>query len=129
MALEYYPSGLVEVDIGCASVADAAFERCKSPIKVYEYAVAGAAVVATPTVYSHVIEHGVNGYLAETADEWHLYLSALVDRPSLRGIMARRLLRHVEKRCSLAENAWRWPAAWQQVADDARERRGSLILA
>ncbi len=129
MALEHYPSGLVEIDIGCASVTDAPFERCKSPIKVYEYAVAGAAVVATPTVYGHVVAHGVNGYLAETADDWSLYLSTLVVRPSLRSIMARRLLKVVERKCSLAVNLHRWPEAWQQVADDARARRGRLILA
>jgi glycosyltransferase involved in cell wall biosynthesis len=129
LALEHYPSGLAEIDIGCASVADAPFERCKSPIKAYEYAVAGACVVATPTVYGQVLKHGVHGFLAETADEWHQHLVTLVERPALRSIMAKRLLKHVERHCSLAENAWRWPAAWQQVAEDARARRGKLVLA
>jgi glycosyltransferase involved in cell wall biosynthesis len=129
MPLESYPAGLRQVDIGCAAVADSPFNRCKSAIKVYEYAVAGAAVVATPTVYGKVIEHEKTGCLAETADEWEAALSVLLTRPALRAMLARRLLRHVERHCSLSENIWRWPAAWQTVAEDARGRRGKLVLA
>ena len=127
MALEHYPSGLVEIDIGCASVVDAPFERCKSAIKCYEYAAAGAAVVATPTIYGSVIEHGVSGYLAETADDWELWLANLVESHATRQIMARRLLRVVERKYALAENIWRWPASWAVIAEDARARRGKLV--
>jgi len=127
MPLEQYPAGLKEIDIGCAAVTDDRFNRCKSRIKAYEYAVAGAAVVATPTVYGAIIDHGQNGYLAETADAWEHALSVLVSRPSLRSMVARRLLRHVERRCSLTANLWRWPAAWATIAEDARSRRGRLV--
>jgi glycosyltransferase involved in cell wall biosynthesis len=127
MPLERYPAGLVEIDIGCAAVVDDRFNRCKSSIKAMEYAVAGAAVVATPTIYSQILEHGKTGYLAETADEWEHALSELVSRPALRSMVARRLLRHVERRCSLTENLWRWPRAWQAIAEDARSRRGRLV--
>lgn len=129
MPLEQYPAGLKEIDIGCASVAGTRFDLCKSAIKCYEYAVAGAAVVATPAIYGKVIEHGHTGYLAETADEWEHALSELVSRPALRSMVARRLLRHVERRCSLTANLWRWPQAWATIAESARERRGKLILA
>jgi glycosyltransferase involved in cell wall biosynthesis len=127
MPLEQYPAGLVEIDIGCAAVTDDRFNRCKSAIKAMEYAVAGAAVVATPTIYSQVIEHGRTGYLAETADEWEAALAELVSRPALRAMIARRLLRVVERKCSLRENLWRWPAAWSAIAEDARVRRGRLV--
>jgi hypothetical protein len=39
------------VDIGCCAVADTPFSRAKTPIKAWEYAAAGAAVVATPALY------------------------------------------------------------------------------
>jgi len=123
LPLERYPAGLVEVDVACCSVADEPFNRHKSPIKAYEAALAGSAVVATPTVYGGTIEHGVMGYLAETADEWERALSDLVARPAHRAIMARRLLRRVERDWSLAENLWRWPAAWAQIAEAAGARR------
>ncbi len=129
MPLERYPVGLAEVDVACCAVADEPFNRCKSPIKAYEAAVAGSAVVATPTVYGTTIEHGVTGYLAESADEWEWALDMLLTRPSLRAMLATRLLRRVERAWSLQENLWRWPAAWQQISEDARARRGGLVLA
>ena len=127
MPLERYPSGLVEVDIACASVSDERFNRCKTAIKAYEAAVAGAAVVATPTVYGGLIEHERTGYLAETADEWEHALAELVERPALRAIMATRLLKVVERKHSLRGNLHRWPEAWSAIAEDARARRGRLV--
>jgi len=129
MPLERYPAGLVEVDIACCSVADERFNRCKTAIKAMEAAVAGAAVVATPTVYGQLIEHEKHGYLAETADEWEAALSALVARPALRAIMATRLRKRVERKHSLAGNLHRWPEAWSAIALSVRERRGRLVLA
>jgi glycosyltransferase involved in cell wall biosynthesis len=127
MPLETYPAGLREVDIGCAAVEDTRFNACKSPIKAYEYAVAGAAVVASTTIYGKLIADGETGYLADTVDAWEAALSSLVERPAHRAMLARRLLKHVERRCSLAENIWRWPDAWATIAADARERRGMLV--
>lgn len=122
MPAERYPAGLAQIDIGCAAIADTPFNRAKSPIKAYEYAAAGAAVVASPTLYSGLVEHGYSGLIATTTDEWETALAGLVESHAQRQIMARRLLRTVEKRHSLAGNLWRWPAAWQQIAESARGR-------
>jgi glycosyltransferase involved in cell wall biosynthesis len=127
MPLERYPAGLAEVDIACCSVAATPFNRSKSVIKAYEAAVAGSAVVATPTLYGELVEHGRTGYLAETVDAWDWALAALVERPSLRSMLARRLLRHVERTGSLSENLHWWPEAWQTIAESARSRRGRLV--
>jgi glycosyltransferase involved in cell wall biosynthesis len=123
LPLEQYPSALAEIDIACCSVSDEPFNRCKSVIKAYEAALAGSAVVASPTLYGSLIEHGQNGYLASTVDEWDEHLTTLLDRPSLRSIMATRLRRHVERRCSLRENLWRWPSAWSSIERTADEHR------
>lgn len=127
VGIERYPSQLAGVTIGCAAVTPAAFNLSKTPIKAWEYALAGAAVVATPAVYGATIEHGATGYLAETADDWTAALTDLVARPAQRAIMARRLERQVVARWSLAENLWRWPAAWSAIAESARARRGRLV--
>ena len=58
---EDYPKGLVGIDIGCCPLDDHPFNRSKSPIKAWEYALSGAAVVASPTVYGRVIRHAANG--------------------------------------------------------------------
>jgi len=67
--IEDYPQTM-QVDIGCTPLADTAFNRCKSPIKAWEYGLAGAAVVSSPTVYMDEVSHGAHGWLAETAGEW-----------------------------------------------------------
>lgn len=122
LPLERYPAGLADVDIACCSVADTPFNRAKSTIKAIEAAVAGAAVVVSPTVYGSLVENGRTGYVAETVDEWEAALVDLVERPALRSMMARRLLRVVEKRHALDVNLWRWPAAWSTIAESARGR-------
>ncbi|MFL5688667.1 MAG: glycosyltransferase [Chloroflexota bacterium] len=124
MPLDRYPEGLVEVDIACCAVAADRWNANKSPIKAFEAAVAGSAVVASPTVYGDLVEHGLTGYLAETADDWERNLAELLDRPALRAIMAKRLLKVVEKRHALAASVGAWPAAWATIAADAAGRRG-----
>jgi glycosyltransferase involved in cell wall biosynthesis len=128
MSVERYPAGLAEVDIACCAVEATRWNQNKTPIKAYEAAVAGSAVVATPAVYGAVVEHGQTGYLAETADEWEAALLALVCRPSLRSMLARRLLRQVEKRHSLERELWRWPAAWAAIQEDASARRRVIAV-
>jgi glycosyltransferase involved in cell wall biosynthesis len=123
LPLDRYPEGLVEVDIACCAVAADRWNANKSPIKAYEAAVAGAAVVATPTVYGSLIADGLTGYLAETASDWTRALADLVEHPALRSMMARRLLRVVEREHALARNVGAWPAAWAAIAEDAAERR------
>lgn len=127
MKAETYPAGISQIDIGCCAVADTPFNRAKSNIKAMEYAVAGAAVVASPTLYSGIVEDGKSGYIATTAEEWEADLSYLIDSPSTRSMMARRLLRTVEKRHALSLNLWRWPAAWATIAESARGRRALIV--
>jgi glycosyltransferase involved in cell wall biosynthesis len=119
---ETYPVGIRQVDIGCCAVADTPFNRAKSPIKAYEYAAAGAAVVASPLLYSGIVDHGSSGMIATTSEEWEDALGLLIESHATRQMMARRLLRTVEKRHSLEGNLWRWPAAWSQIQESTRER-------
>lgn len=127
MPLEKYPAGLRQIDIGCASVADVPFNWSKSPIKVFEYAAAGAAVVASPLLYSGVVDHGSSGFIANDAGEWEDGLSELIERPALRSMMARRLVKTVERKHSLDANLAQWPAAWSEIVADFRARTGAVL--
>jgi glycosyltransferase involved in cell wall biosynthesis len=122
LPLQRYPEGLVGIDIACCSVADTPFNRCKSQIKAIEATVAGAAVVVSPTLYGSLIEHGRTGMIAETVDGWEAALAELIEHPSLARMMQRRLLKIVEREHTLDGNLWRWPVAWQQIAESARDR-------
>ena len=112
---EDYPKGLVGIDIGCCPLQETPFNRSKSPIKAFEYALSGAAVVASPTVYRHAIDDGVTGFLPRDADEWEADLAYLVEHEWGRRTMAANLKRDVLAKWSLRKNYWRWPAAWNRL--------------
>lgn len=126
-----YPLSFINVDIGCCPLSSEAFNRSKSAIKAYEYAAAGAAVVASQRPYSQCVTHGETGYIAETPDQWETALLDLLDSPNRRHRLAQNLYRLVEREHSLAANWWRWPAAWEEIVEDARERNhaGRIALA
>lgn len=126
MSLESYPAGLAQVDIGCCAVADTPFNRAKSQIKAMEAAAAGSAVVASP-FYAGLVDHGASGFIAESVGEWEDALAVLIEQHATRKMMAKRLLRTVEKRHTLAGNLWRWPAAWSAIQESAKVRGGILL--
>ena len=110
-----YPHGLLNIDIGCCPLEDRPFNRAKTPIKAWEYALCGAAVVASPTVYQRVIDHGRSGAVVATADEWEEALSRLVEDEDRRRATAAALKADVLAKWSLKQNYWRWPAAWNRL--------------
>lgn len=101
MSLEAYPLLYMEIDVGCAPLAPNRFNWCKSPIKVMEYAAAGAAAVASPTVYDHAFPPESGATIARTSEEWSEALFALVTDEERRRDAGDRLRRFVEERLSL----------------------------
>jgi len=121
--LPFYGVGLLCIDIACCSVAETAFNAAKTPIKVYEATAAGAAVVASTWLYGRTVEHGDDGLIADTADEWEAALLRLIDDEGERRRMQAAMYAKVEDRFSLERNWWRFPAAWAALAEAARRRR------
>ena len=122
MSQAEYPLGLVGVDIGCCPLEDRPFNRCKTPIKAWEYALSGAAVVASPTVYGKCIEDRRSGFLATTADEWETSIRILIADAEMRRLLAENLKADVLDRWSLRRNYWRWPAAWRRLVEEGEGR-------
>lgn len=123
LGLEDYPLAY-QVDIGCCSVVDNAFNRCRSPIKSWEYSVAGAAVVATPTLYGECIDsddlHGT-GLLASTADKWEWMLNHYIEYPDARQFYGSHLREHVEQHHNLDTELHRWMDAYGAIVDAKNE--------
>lgn len=93
--LDYYPHMVNMVDIGLCPLIDDAFNRAKSPIKAYEYALAGAAVVGSPVQYRTVLQG--RGKIAKTDDEWYDAMAHYITNERARKEDAAKLRRYVEK--------------------------------
>jgi glycosyltransferase involved in cell wall biosynthesis len=119
-----YPKNYVGVDIGCCPLSEEPFNRAKSNIKAQEWAASGAAVVASPTVYGGLIDHGRTGYLAASVDDWEWAIEDLLGQRERRARMAKRLLRIVERDWALEKHVHQWVEAWTDIVTATRERLG-----
>jgi glycosyltransferase involved in cell wall biosynthesis len=128
LPIDEYPRALLNVDIGCASVAPKLFNTAKTPIKVWEYACAGIPAVASPTLYGQVVTDGEDGLLAETAAEWENACSRLIESCELRKTLWRAQRRRISEKHSLEKNWSTWPNAWVTILEHFRGDRSPILL-
>lgn len=97
-----------QFDIGIMPLPDEPFARGKCGYKLIQYMACAKPVVASPVgVNCDIVEHGKNGFLASTLQEWHDNLLTLVNKRSLRIKLGKAGRTKVEKEYSLthASNA------------------------
>lgn len=76
---------LQQLDIGIMPLQDRPFERGKCGYKLIQYMACGLPVIASPVgVNRELVEHGVNGFLAESIEEWEQALRILLSDAALR---------------------------------------------
>lgn len=85
---------LLQFDIGIMPLPDDDWAKGKCGFKALQYMALELAAVASPVgVNSKIINHGVNGFLCNTAEEWEKSLRILIEDSNLRkkmGINGRR---------------------------------------
>lgn len=78
-------ASIASFDIGIMPLLDGAFERGKCGYKLIQYMACGLPVVASPVgVNCQMVEHGLNGFLADTPEEWEQALRTLLNDAGLR---------------------------------------------
>lgn len=76
---------LLGMDIGIMPLAATPWTMGKCGFKIIQYMSLGIPAVASPTgVNSHIIDHGINGYLCRTGEDWIQNLRLLIEDPELR---------------------------------------------
>lgn len=90
------------MDIGVMPLPDTPWTRGKCGYKLIQYMACGLPVVASPVgVNRDIVEHGVNGFLAESDDEWRAAIKTLLNDADLRQRMGTAGRRKVEEQYSL----------------------------
>lgn len=96
---------LADLDIGIMPLPDNLWERGKCAYKLIQYMASGLPVVASPVgMNNDVVQHGVNGYLANSPREWVEYLSELIAKPAEREAMGKEGRALVEREYTLEGN-------------------------
>lgn len=93
---------LQECEIGIVPVRPSTWSKWKFFFKLIQYMSLGMPVVASPTGSNlEIIEDGVNGFLANSDEEWYERLTALIDNPSLRASIGQAARKTAEAHFSL----------------------------
>ncbi len=72
-------------DVGIMPLTDSLWERGKCGFKIIQYMACGKPVIASPVgVNVEIIQHSVNGFLANNSEEWIKYLTILKSDINLR---------------------------------------------
>ncbi len=105
-----------ECDLVIAPLRDNLFNRCKSPLKFLEYgALCLPGVFSRVVPYESIVDHGKNGFLASTLDEWEEYLVELIESSSLRHQVGIEAQRTVRKNWLLSQHAQEWKRVYQKI--------------
>ena len=79
---------LEEIDIGIMPLTDDEWSRGKCGFKALQYMAMESATIVSPVgVNREIIQDGVNGYYAETSEEWVVKLSHLIESEEIRNKM------------------------------------------
>lgn len=90
------------MSIGIMPLDDTPWARGKCGYKLIQYMACGIPVIASPVgVNADIVEHGVNGFLANTEAEWREAIRVLLHDPELRQRMGAAGRKKVEAQFSL----------------------------
>lgn len=89
-------------DVGIMPLPDTPWERGKCGYKLIQYMACGKPVIASPVGQNTtIVEHGVDGFLSKSDDQWEESLSHLSENPRLAREMGMAGRRKVERGFSL----------------------------
>jgi glycosyltransferase involved in cell wall biosynthesis len=108
---------LASSDIGVSWLPNDKWSRGKCGLKVLQYMAAGLPVVVNPVgVHLDMVRHGENGYLAETAEQWHAALANLRADADLRRRMGQAGRRFVETHYRIDRGSQLWLEALERLS-------------
>jgi 2-polyprenyl-3-methyl-5-hydroxy-6-metoxy-1,4-benzoquinol methylase len=111
--------------VGLIPLDDSRFSACKSPIKFFDYALAGVpSICSAVPPYADVIQDGVNGILsANTTEDWIRHIEALVSDAQARDHISRGARQLVATKFNMDIAAAQWNTLLERLIPDVRAYR------
>lgn len=118
------PSLLRDIDVNLAPMKPGSvFNEAKSPIKWLEAALTSTPSIASPTQpFREVIDHEVNGILADDPSEWVKALGQMLDDHAARSRIGAKARRDALLELAPARQARRYRSILESIAPEDRER-------
>jgi len=114
------------MDIGIMPLPDEPWARGKCGYKLIQYMACGLPVIASPVgVNCDIVEHGVDGFLASTPQDWAEAIGTLANDADLRRAMGEAGRAKIERAYSLAVHGPRLARMIRGVIDDRRAHRNT----
>jgi len=112
---------LADAEIGISWVPSDPWSRGKCGLKILQYQAARLPVVANPVgVQIDMVQNGITGVLAETAQEWVHAIARLAANPTLRKSLGNAGWKQVENQFSVTVGAKLWMDALATLAHSNR---------
>lgn len=113
-----WQTDVCSADIGLAPLEITDFTKAKSNLKYLEGAAAKLPMVLTNiTQYRKSVTHGVDGFLAETEEDWYKYLKMLVESKELRDKIGGNAYKNIVDNHTIQGNIWRYKNYFQKLLD------------
>ena len=118
---ERYTAALHASDIALLPLRDTEFNRAKSDLKFIESAGHGAAVLASPTVYTGTVHDGETGLIFRSPKEFAQKLDLLIRRADLRRTLAENAYRYVAEHRLLDQHIDDYIHAYREMFERREE--------
>ena len=120
--VEYFQTQAADIFI--APLEDNLFNRCKSPLKFFEYSALGApGVYSRLNCYEEFVTDGYDGLLATSLDDWTNCLVRLIENDELRYQLADNAQNTIRENWLLSKNAFRWEETYQSAFENQSSNR------
>lgn len=107
-----------DFDFFIAPLVDNEFNRCKSSLKFLEYSALGApGIYSRLTPYQEIVEEGVNGLFASSADEWKRGIQLLINNPDIRYQLVMNAQNFIKNNFLMSQNSDHWKSLYRKIIE------------
>ena len=119
--IDSYGKTYLDFDIAIAPLTNGIMNNYKSNLKILEAGAYYLPMVCSPVrPFRETITHGVEGYLAQTEDEWYKYLRALIVNKELRKSMGALLGKSVRDKFDIQKHWVQWEGVLEEIVGEGR---------